>query len=221
MERRRELVDGTRERITEAAVRLHTSVGPSETSLSAVAEEAGVTRLTLYRHFPSKDALFQACMAHWRAQHPPPDPERWRRIPEFGARVRTAIAELYRWYGDNGDDLYPIYRDAAFTPEATHRARRANNDRMVDAIVGDLDLGGTHRRRVRAALGHVVGFWTWRSLAVDQDLSGRDCRAMAEAFVLSAANATRPASSKSGGGGAPAHRNLPPVRSWNEGSGVR
>ena len=40
--------------ITEAAVRLHTSVGPSETSFPAVAQAAGVTRLTLYRHFASR-----------------------------------------------------------------------------------------------------------------------------------------------------------------------
>jgi AcrR family transcriptional regulator len=172
-------------RITEAAVRLHTSVGPSATSMSAVADEAGVTRLTLYRHFPSKDELFVACMGHWRALHPPPDPESWRPIPTLEARVRQALGEIFRWYAENGDDLYPIYRDAAHTPASNRRARQATNDRMADAILGDVGPGAV-ARRLRAAIGHVVGFWTWRSLVVDQGLSTKDASAMAAEFVLSA-----------------------------------
>ncbi|HEU4572144.1 MAG TPA: TetR family transcriptional regulator, partial [Candidatus Limnocylindrales bacterium] len=65
MSRRAERVDETRQRITDAAIRLHTSVGPSGTSIAAVADAAGVTRLTVYRHFPDMAALFAACSAHW------------------------------------------------------------------------------------------------------------------------------------------------------------
>ena len=186
MSRRADLVDQTRQRITEAAVRLHTSIGPSVTSMSAVAEEAGVTRLTLYRHFPSKDDLFGACMTHWRSLHPPPDPDGWRVIPSFDARVRRALTDLYRWYAANGDDLYPIYRDAAHTPTSNQRARQATNERMVDAILGDF-VAGISARQLRASIGHVVGFWTWRSLVVDQGLSTGDASAMASEFVLSQA----------------------------------
>jgi AcrR family transcriptional regulator len=191
MRRRRELVDQTRQRITEAAVRLHTSIGPAETSLSAVAEEAGVTRLTLYRHFSSKDELFQACMTHWRALHPPPEPQAWRAIPAFDARVRTALAELYHWYGETGDELYPIYRDAAYTPASNQRARKANNDRMTDAILADVAPAGAAMRRLRASVGHVIGFWTWRSLVVDQGLTTRAASALAADFVLHSAGAPR------------------------------
>src|SRR5674476_670737 len=73
MKRRAEQVDETRQRITEAAVRLHTTVGPAHSSIAAVAEEAGVTRLTVYRHFADLDALFAACRAHWSARNPRPD----------------------------------------------------------------------------------------------------------------------------------------------------
>ena len=124
MRRRASSVDDTRRRITEAAVRLHTTVGPSETSFAAVAEAAGVTRLTLYRHFAGRDELFAACMSHWRAAHPPPDARRWAEVRSFEARTRRALDELYTWYADNQADLYPLYRDAAFTPASTHRARR-------------------------------------------------------------------------------------------------
>lgn len=184
MRRRRELVDQTRQRITEAAVRLHTTIGPSETSLSAVAAEAGVTRLTLYRHFASKDELFQACMSHWRSLHLPPDTGAWTAITPFDARVQRALRDLYAWYDDTGDELYPIYRDAAHTPESNQRARKATNDRMADAILAGAPVSGAAKRRLRAAVGHAIGFWTWRSLVVDQGLSTREASALAAEFVL-------------------------------------
>ena len=186
MRKRGEAVDRTRRRITDAAVLLHTSIGPSEASMSAVAEQAGVTRVTLYRHFSSMDELFHACMTHWRSLHPLPDPNRWRSIPSFERRLRAALAELYGWYAENGDDLYPVYRDAAHTPQSTRLARRETNDRQADAILADLAVTGAARRRLRAAIGHAVRFWTWHSLAKDQGLSTRDAAALAGDFVLAA-----------------------------------
>lgn len=185
MRRRRDLVDRTRQRITEAAVRLHTSVGPSQTSMSAVADAAGVTRVTLYRHFPDADTLFQACMGHWRSTHPPPNVEAWQAIPEFELRVRTALRELYRWYERNAEDLYPIYRDASFTPASNQEARRLTIARMTDALTAGLSPGtsSARRRRVRAVVAHVLGFWTWRSLEVDGGLTTRQAAAIAADVV--------------------------------------
>lgn len=154
--------------------------------MSAVAGAAGVTRLTLYRHFPSKDELFRACMTHWRALHPPPDVDRWRAITSFQVRLPTALDELYAWYGENARELFPIYRDADDTPESNQRARSESNARMADAILADLEAAPARRRRIRAALGHVIGFWTWYSLVVEQGLTSREAAAMAADFVLSA-----------------------------------
>ena len=184
MRRRAELVDETRQRITEAAVRLHTSIGPSGTSMAAVADEAGVTRLTLYRHFATRDDLFAACMTHWRATHRPPDPGTWRGVTPLEKRVKLAVGEVYAWYDANGDDLYPIYRDAAFTPDSTIRARRANTDRMVDALLEGSGVRGSARRRLRAAAGHVLAFWTWHSLRVDEGLDPAEAQAVATSFLL-------------------------------------
>jgi AcrR family transcriptional regulator len=187
MRQRATQVDGTRRRITEAAVRLHTTVGPSEASFAAVAEAAGVTRLTLYRHFASRDDLFAACMSHWRTAHPPPDPGEWAEVRSFQARLRRAVAELYAWYAQNHADLYPIYRDAAFTPAATRRARRESIELMADAILASSDGPAGHP--VRAAVGHVLGFWAWRSLAVEEGCSHAQAVELAVRFVLSARRA--------------------------------
>lgn len=168
-------------------MRLHTSVGPSATSMSAVADEAGVTRVTLYRHFPNSEALFGACMAHWRELHPPPDPATWRALASFEQRVRRSLAEVYAWYEENGDDLYPLYRDAAVTPAPTIVARRATIDRMVESVLAGLELPPAHRRRLAALGGHLLGFWTWHSLRVERGLSAKEASAVAADMLLCAA----------------------------------
>ena len=174
MRRRAVQVDQTRQRITEAAVRLHTTVGPANTSIAAIAEHAGVTRLTVYRHFPDLDAVFVACMAHWAAQNPRPDAATWTAIPDLQGRARRAFGELYGWYGDHADELYPINRDAAAMPLSAQLARDAGNRRMADALLaghaGDGSNTNGDRRLLRAVARHLIDFWTWRSLVMQQGL---------------------------------------------------
>src|ERR1700704_1062818 len=96
--RRAELQERTRRRITESAVELHGTLGPSRTSMSAVAARAGVRRSTLYRHFPDEAALFAACTAHWGEANPPPDLDGWASIAEPEERLRSGLADLYAYY---------------------------------------------------------------------------------------------------------------------------
>jgi AcrR family transcriptional regulator len=170
MRRRAELVDATRERITAAAMRLHTTVGPSATSIAAIAAEAGVTRLTVYNHFANQDDIFAACMAHWAALHPRPDPAAWRSIPDLEERVRRGFQDLYGWYAGTGEDLHPIHRDIAHVPAAARDRIRANEAALAAALVGAGDLPDDGRRRLLAVAGHLVDVETWRSLVVEQGL---------------------------------------------------
>src|SRR4051812_9399836 len=96
--RRAELEAETRRRITETAVELHGTLGPSRTSMSAVAERAGVRRSTLYRHFPDEEALFAACSSHWAAANPLPDIGSWAATADPEVRLRAALEELYGFY---------------------------------------------------------------------------------------------------------------------------
>jgi AcrR family transcriptional regulator len=192
MQRRAELVDETKLRITEAAVRLHTTVGPSRASIAAIAEEAGVTRLTVYRHFGDAEALFTACMAHHAALYPWPDPATWAGITSLEERARSIIGALYAWYADHGADIVPIQRDMAFIPPATQMRMRKRYAGFVDAVVGgagsttDDGASDSESQRLRAVAGHVVALSTWRSLVVEQGLPPSVAVELAVSWVVAA-----------------------------------
>jgi AcrR family transcriptional regulator len=190
MTRRAEHVDGTRRRITEAAVRLHTTVGPANTSIAAIAEEAGVTRLTVYRHFADMDEIFVACMAHWAALHPRPDPAAWAAIPDLRGRAERAFGELFAWYRDNGDDLYPINRDAAAVPASAQASAAATTRALADGLLAGLVPDGpaatARDRATRAVARHLVLFWTWRTLVQQPGLDDAEAVDLAVRMLLAA-----------------------------------
>ena len=169
---RAEREDETRRRITEATVELHGSVGPARTTISAIAERAGVQRATVYRHFPDETALFTACSSHWIASHPLPDLGEWAAIEDPAERLRTALAELYAWFERGEYMLEKTTRDAATLPAL--RAAMTASAQWYEAAAETLMQGrrerGARRRRLRAAIGHALSFATWRSLVRDQGL---------------------------------------------------
>jgi AcrR family transcriptional regulator len=165
----------TKRRITEATVELHRTVGPARTTISAIAEKAGVQRLTVYRHFPDERELLAACSAHWLAADPPPDISTW-------TELRPALAELYAWYHRNAAMLANTARDAPSMPVL---AEVADPSPFLDAARRTLGRGLPRRKRVRAALSHALEFGTWRSLS-ELGLSDAESAALMAGFVTSA-----------------------------------
>ena len=178
----------TRLRITEAAVALHGSVGPARTTISAVAERAGVQRATVYRHFANEEALFGACSAHWAALHPPPDPAVWAEIADPDERLLTALRDLYAWYGSDEQMFMNVFRDAGLVPamqEAVGR-RVEQFEASVAAIVRGRPERGRARARVRAAVAHAASFPTWLALARGGGLTDEEAVEIAAGMVAAA-----------------------------------
>jgi len=172
MKKRAELEEATRRRITESAVALHGTVGPARTSVSALAEHAGVRRSTVYRHFPDEAALFAACTAHWAAQNPVPDIGAWATIEDPDARLRAALDALYPYYRRTADMMENLIRDEPVS-ELVRQHFGAYHGYLVaarDALVRGRRSRGAARTRERAAIGHALAFSTWRSLALDEGL---------------------------------------------------
>jgi AcrR family transcriptional regulator len=172
--RRAELESETRRRITESAVELHGSVGPAQTSISAVAERAGVRRSTVYRHFPDEAALFDACSSHWRQANPLPDLGRWAAIEDPDERLSAALGELYEFYGGTERMLDNLLRDEETVPSVTRTFRRFRDYIAAarDTLMAGRPVRGHARERVRAAIGHALTFRTWQSLVREQGLDG-------------------------------------------------
>jgi AcrR family transcriptional regulator len=173
--RRAELEQQTRERITEAAVELHGSLGPARTTIRAIAQRADVQRATVYRHFPDEEALFAACSAHWRAQNEPPDLAAWAAIPDPAARLAVALSELYGWYARTQRMLELLIRDRPLVPAMQSQFRLPGYlDAAADVLLAGRPERGAARRRARAALGHAVAFETWLSLVGQQGLTSAE-----------------------------------------------
>jgi AcrR family transcriptional regulator len=172
MKRRAESREQTRRRITESAVELHGTLGPSRTSMSAVAEHAGVRRSTLYRHFPDEAALFDACTAHWAAANPPPDLAAWSIVDDPDERLTAALGELYAFYWRTEAMLENLFRDEATVPIVRERfaALRGYFTAAQDTLMAGRHLRGAAKVRTRALIGHATAFSTWKSLVREQGL---------------------------------------------------
>lgn len=178
--RRAEQQAETRLRIVEAAVDLHARYGPALTTLSMVAERAGVQRHTLYAHFPDERSLFVACSGLSLERDPLPDAGGWRKIADRGERLRTGLAALYGWYERNAGLAGCVLRDAEF-----HPLTREIADLRFGPVMRDYAdaLGSRLNARQRAMLQLGLGFFTWRSLVRDGRLkSAAAAKIMARAI---------------------------------------
>jgi AcrR family transcriptional regulator len=180
--RRAEQQAETRQRIVEAAVDLHSRVGPARTTVSMIAEQAGVQRHTFYAHFPDERSLFLACSGLFAERNPAPDPAPWRLIGDPPVRLRQGLAAIYGWYACNAETLSSVIRDAehhALTRE-TAALRFAPLMAVYNEVLGD----GLAPRR-RAVLGLALSFFTWRTLVRD---SGLTQEAAVDAMVRAVCN---------------------------------
>jgi len=165
--------EATRERIVSAIMSLHEEVGPARTTVSAIADRAGVERLTVYRHFPDEPSMLRACSAHWTELHPLPP------MPAQGtdplAAFRRTILSLYGWYRANAAMLVQITTDARKIPLVAELIAPIGVE--LDRVAAELDAKWPRRSTRRATtIRHALEFSTWRSLA---QLTGSDRRAAA------------------------------------------
>lgn len=185
LKQRAEAIEETRHRIVEATVQLHQELGPAATSVVAIAERAGVGRVTVYRHFPDEDRLLEACRDMWIGANPLPDLEPWSTIRDPKARLRKALTGLYLYYGRTHAMWEKVLRDADEMPDLVE---------VLSGYVGYLEslerllatgwkLPTTKQRSLGVVLGFVLNFWSWRSLSKDQGLGDKKAATLAAELV--------------------------------------
>jgi len=157
----------THRRITEAAVELHRSKGPANTTVSDVAKLARVSRMTVYNHFANETELFTACSTHWASNNPFPDPMRWASIEDPARRLAAALAELYQWYDEKQDMLGKVFRDMPIVPALQTVMAGLWTDyvsAMIDVLSKDWPVADERRADLRSALALAVDFHSWQVL---------------------------------------------------------
>jgi len=191
--RRAEQQAATRQRIVEAIAALHGEIGPARTTVSAVAERAGVERLTVYRHFADEAEMFQACSVHFTAEVPWPDPAAWTSQAEPVERLRAALLSFYGYYRRGEPMIANALRDAPGLPALA--AVLTPFERFVHQVHEGLVRGwaarGSARARLAAAVGHALRFETWRSLVRAQGLGDAEAAELMVALAEAAGRAPR------------------------------
>jgi AcrR family transcriptional regulator len=180
LKQRAERQQETRRRIVAAAVELHSTVGPARTTIADIADRAGVTRPTVYAHFPDARSLFAACSGSVQETSPPPDNAPWRGIADPDERLEIALAELYGYYERLESLLEHVERDSASMPiiaeiDAVRRRHLAETrDLLLEGRPGGAQTAH--------AIGHALEFGTWQSL-VRQGADTDETVALMAAFV--------------------------------------
>jgi AcrR family transcriptional regulator len=157
----------TRRRIVQATMELHEDLGAARTSISAIAERAGVQRLTVYRHFPDDAALLHACTSRWLELNPPPADSTWDGDADPEARVRAALAAYYAYYRRTRRMWQSSYRDIDLVPALAERMAQveAHLDLVAGRLVAPFRRRGKAGKHSRIVARHGLQFSTWQSLA--------------------------------------------------------
>lgn len=180
LKRRAERQGATRRRIVEATVALHEARGVADTTISAIAERAGVERATVYRHFPDDRSLLTACTGHYLAAHPPPDPASFDQIADPEQRLRAGLAEVYAYHRRTEAMTAKALRDLPQLPMLAEVLAPyfAHWARLREVLASGWAARDPDDRLVRAAIGHAIDFQTWRSLAREGGLDDPEAVAL-------------------------------------------
>ena len=169
LKRRAERQDETRQRIIEATIELHQTIGPAQTTISEIAERARVGRVTVYRHFPDEPTLSRACSGQYFERHPFPDPGRWQKIADPVERLRTGLRETYAFHRTTAAMISHALADARDHPVMA--PYHAHWQRAAGILSAPWRLRGSRRTMLQAAIALALSFDTWRTLTQEQGLS--------------------------------------------------
>jgi AcrR family transcriptional regulator len=157
----------TRTRIVDATVALHEELGPARTTVAEIARRAGVTRLTVYNHFPEDGELFAACQGEFLSRHPPPDLGPALALEDPGERVRAALRVLYEVHRARAPMTAKVLRDRSALPALDALMTRTGDAQLAtlaDALAAGFGARGKRAVRLRAAVALALDFWTWQRL---------------------------------------------------------
>lgn len=167
---RAEQMEQTRLRILEAVTDLFGEPAAEEVTIPAVARAARVSLRTVYRYFPTREALIDA-WAEWVDEnlriHLHSYPGDADRLPEF-------VHDLYRSYDENEALVKAMLGATAARAVRARTRRRRQRDfaRAMDELLGGLE--SEERRRALAPVYLLVSAPGWQAMKEQWALDGEE-----------------------------------------------
>ena len=203
LKKRAERQEETRLRIARATLELHEILGPALTSRSAIAKRAGVTRPTVYSHFPDELSLGKACSSLELSDNPLPDPRPWQEIADPERRMRAALGDLYAyfrrrerlWANILRDQQMPLTNDDQEAREADAEIMEPiflHWERMKETLAAGWESYEESSRLVLSAIGLALDFQAWRAMVRTQGLSDEQAIELMVGMVRCAAGVAGP-----------------------------
>jgi AcrR family transcriptional regulator len=172
-----------RERVLHGVAELLTA--GDDLTFAKVARAAGVPERTVYRHFPTREALLTEVF-HWANRRIGFEGD----LPTDGA----GVVELVRRVFPGFDEIGPVVRELLIAPEG-RLARLAHGDERRAAALAVVDgaapgLDATTARRAAAAVQLLTTAATWNALRDYWEMDGAEAAetaALAVELILDAA----------------------------------
>lgn len=165
--------EDTRARIVRATMQVHDEKGIGPTTMSEIAQRAGVGLATVLRHFPTYGQLVQTCGMHvWQELRPPvPDAAAavFAGLEGRSARLARLVEELDGFYARGALRLRIAGRDRETVPEVA--AFFAAVEAGIAAYVAEALRPEDVPRETLATVTAIMGFPVWSALE-EAGLSG-------------------------------------------------
>ncbi len=183
-----------RERIAAATAELHAEKGAVATSYAEIAERAGVSLPTVYKHFPTQAQLMAACTGHVAASAPRLPSDEILRAPSLAAAAEALVvatdaihAHFEPWKAWREHRMIPSLGDLA------NRQRQQLTGFLAQVLACQLGAGEHHE--LAAVWESLLAFDLWHRLAREHKLPRAAVRRSLIHLLLAAAGPRRAARS--------------------------
>lgn len=167
---RQEQAEATRERIIAAMADILAEDGRIEAATNrAVAQRAGVTEVTVYRHFPSRELLLRGLWEHLNRKNGANVG-----MPEGEAELVGNVAPLFATF-----DAAPAHIVAAITSEHGREMRGSLDDVRREAFLDAIEdaasgLAPAEQAKAAGVIQLLHSAYAWLSLREQWNVTGQD-----------------------------------------------